>query len=375
MRKFTIPLLVCAGAFALPSLAGAQTADDSANLSEVIVTGSRVIKDGNDSPTPVTVISVAESEAIRPATIAEQLTDMPQFSGSRGQQSGIGSGSANGGNPNGNANVLNLRNFGLTRTLILSDGHRVASTSPDGTVDVDMIPQLLLQRVDVVTGGASAVYGADAVTGVVNFVTDTKFKGLKVNGQLGQSSLNDDRGKALGVAWGADVFGGRGHLEASYEYRADDGVDRRSSRDWFRARPLVLQTSNAGGVTSYQLYFNTTNNDRSFGGVILPGAAGQAATNANYNQYFASNGVLAPIDFGVRVPTATSNVSVGGSGAYFDASLKGQLNMHQLFTRFDYDFTDAVHGYLKASGTRNRLSNPIIQLVIAIVLTRFSSLL
>src|SRR5258706_2252765 len=141
-RISTFSLLVGASAFALPLLASAQTANDSDTLVEVIVTGSRVIKDGNDMPTPVTVISVAESEAVRPATIAEQLNDMPQFSGSRGQQSGIGSGSANGGNPNGNANVLNPPNFGLTRKLILSDGPRAASPSPDGTGGVDMIPQL-----------------------------------------------------------------------------------------------------------------------------------------------------------------------------------------------------------------------------------------
>ncbi len=318
-------------------------------LEEVVVTGSRVVKNGNDSPTPVTVVSVADSEQVRPATIAEQLNDMPQFSGSQGQQNGIGSGSANGGNPNGQANVLNLRNFGQTRTLILFDGHRVASTSPNGTVDVDMIPQILLQRVDVVTGGASAVYGADAVTGVVNFITDKNFSGMKINGQVGQSDQNDDRGGAIGIAWGGDLFGGRGHMLASYEYRGDEGVDRTTSREWFRRRPYVEQISNTATLTQFGLVMNATNNDRSFGGVILPPNA--TTTGLPYNQYFISNGVLAPVDFGIRTPVA--NISSGGSGAYFDPSLKGQLKMHQVFARMDYDFTDTVHGYFKASGTKN----------------------
>jgi outer membrane receptor protein involved in Fe transport len=347
MRNILLGVLI--GLTAVGALAQ-EAAEEQ--LTEVVVTGSRVVKNGNDSPTPVTVINVADSEQIRPATIAEQLNDMPQFSGSRGQNNGIGAGSANGGNPNGQANVLNLRNFGFTRTLILFDGHRVAPTSPDGTVDVDMVPQLLLKRVDVVTGGASAVYGADAVTGVVNFVSDTEFKGLKVNGQAGQSIYSDDRSKAIGVAWGADLFGGRGHVMASYEFRGNDGVDRRSSREWFRRRPFIVQVANSPTLTQYQLIFNATNNDRAFGGVILP-AAGQPTASALYNQYFASNGALSPVDFGTRFPTATSNVSIGGSGAYFDPSLKGELEMHQLFGRFDYDFTDAVHGYFKASGTRN----------------------
>src|SRR6201986_1154721 len=83
------------------------------------------------------------------------------------------------GSQNFSSNVLNLRNFGAQRTLVLFDGHRAAPSNADGTVDVDALPQMLVSRVDVVTGGASAVYGSDAVTGVINFVLDKKFEGLK----------------------------------------------------------------------------------------------------------------------------------------------------------------------------------------------------
>jgi outer membrane receptor for ferrienterochelin and colicin len=76
-------------------------------------------------------------------------------------------------------NFLNLRNLGAIRTLILEDGHRVPGTFYDTTVDTDMLPQMLIQRVEVVTGGASAVYGSDAVSGVVNFILDHKFEGIK----------------------------------------------------------------------------------------------------------------------------------------------------------------------------------------------------
>ena len=115
-----------------------------------------VITNGNDSPTPLTVVSVEQTQETHPGTIADQLNDMPQFWGSRNQSTNPQVGSATGGNPNPQANVLNLRNFGFVRTMILSDGHRVAPTSPDGGVDIDMIPQLLLQRVDVVADAVAA---------------------------------------------------------------------------------------------------------------------------------------------------------------------------------------------------------------------------
>jgi outer membrane cobalamin receptor len=194
-------LMILCGSLTATVVAYAQAAGNNAaaasdELTEVVVTGSRLIKNGNDSPTPVTVLSVEDAEAVHPGTVADQLNDMPQFFGSNNQASNAGAGNlGTGGNPNPNANVLNLRNFGTNRTLILWDGHRASATAPNGTVDIDMIPQLLLQRVEVVTGGASAVYGADAVTGVVNFITDTKFNGIKVNGQAGRSVYQDDETK------------------------------------------------------------------------------------------------------------------------------------------------------------------------------------
>nr|WP_253951148.1 TonB-dependent receptor plug domain-containing protein [Novosphingobium sp. SG751A] len=95
-----------------------------------------------------------------------------------------------------------MRSLGALRTLILYDGHRVPPTTPDGQVNVDMIPQTLLQRVDLVTGGVSAVYGSDAMSGVVNFIPDTTFTGLKWNAQSGISQRGDDNSFQAGAAWG-----------------------------------------------------------------------------------------------------------------------------------------------------------------------------
>src|SRR4029077_21047362 len=127
-------------------------------------------------PTPVTVVTVADILATHPSTPYEGLLDMPQFGGSKGASASNPGGT---GANNNNISAPNLRGLGQIRTLVLYDGHRMPPTEQDFLVDANLIPQLLLQRIDVVPGGASAVYGSDAMSGVVNFVTDRKFNGIK----------------------------------------------------------------------------------------------------------------------------------------------------------------------------------------------------
>ncbi|HUO21959.1 MAG TPA: TonB-dependent receptor [Caulobacteraceae bacterium] len=337
-------LLVGASALAFPLIAAAQTTPAQSSANEVVVTGSRVITNGNNSPTPLTVVNVTQMQDVHPATIADQLNDLPQFYGSQNQTSRAQAGSADGGNPNAQGNVLNLRNFGVTRDLILFDGHRVAPNSPNGTVDVDMIPQLLIQRVDVVTGGASAVYGSDAVTGVVNFITDTKFKGFKFNAQAGISQHSDGATQDVAAAWGGNI-GDRGHMLLSYEFRNNAGIPNYSSRAWGRDRYLLTQLTNSNGVATYQFVKGATRQDASFGGTITSLGAG---VNPYNNFYFSGPGVLSPVNVGTPV---TQRISSYGSGSFFDPSIEGALAEHQVFGRFDYDLTDAVHFYVKGDYT------------------------
>ncbi len=172
----------------------------------IVVTGSRVIADAANSPMPVTVISTKQLRGTTPANLADGLNKLPIFQGSQTI------GRPGDGSYNFSSNTLNLRNFGTNRTLVLLDGHRAASSNADGTVNVDTLPQLLISRVDVVTGGASAVYGSDAVTGVVNFILDKKFTGFKADINTGISTYTDAWSYNLGAAAGADLFGGRGHF-------------------------------------------------------------------------------------------------------------------------------------------------------------------
>jgi outer membrane receptor protein involved in Fe transport len=320
----------------IASGAHAQAAADagrSASAEEIIVTGSRVITNGNNAPTPVTVMDVSAALTTQPTIVADALNQLPVFSGSQSQTTTPGSTSA----AATSSQLLNLRNFGPTRTLILYDGHRVAPTSIASQVDANMIPQMLLQRVDVVTGGASAVYGSDAITGVVNFITDTKFTGIKLKAQAGISTYGDGGTQDVGVAIGKSFADGRGHFEASYEFFNDAGISARSAREWGR-QVLTVQNTAAGFV----LVRNSRLTNTSFGGLIVNGPFA--------NQTFADNGSISPLVRGTQI---TSTIDSGGGGGYQDGSLKASLRAHQVFARLDYDLTENIHAYAAASGTFN----------------------
>src|SRR5690606_23344534 len=129
------------------------------SLEEVVVTGSRVIADGFEAPTPVTVVSSDELNMAAPTSLVDSLNQLPQFRGSA-QPATTGVGTTG----NVGQSFMTLRNLGPTRTLILLDGKRVVPSGTDGVFDVSLIPESLVQRVEIVTGGASAAYGSDAVS-------------------------------------------------------------------------------------------------------------------------------------------------------------------------------------------------------------------
>jgi outer membrane receptor protein involved in Fe transport len=352
-RRVTL-LLASVSALALPSIAtGQPAAPPPASAETVVVTGSRLITNGNDMPTPVTVVSTENLEALKPTNIVDGLLELPVFEGSRSQQSAtITTGAAGAGAPA--SNQLNLRYFGANRTLILFDGQRVAPTTIANIVDVDSIPQMLIQRVDVVTGGVSAVYGSDAVIGVVNFVPDHNFDGVKLQAQAGESRYGDRQTWKTGIAAGTGLFDGKGHIEGSFQHYSDGGVISRLSRPYLQfsgstgtgAQAVV----NAAGVvtTPANPFVLLTNqpaplltNNSTFGGLITNGAL--------KGQTFNSNGVLTPFTHGTA--TATPTTEVGGDGSYNDTSLVAPLRWDQVYGRFDYDFDDHVHGHIQAGLT------------------------
>jgi iron complex outermembrane receptor protein len=335
LRSALCTLLAGSSALALAMPAAAQSADAAPSVAaeaDIIVTGSRTITNGNNSPTPVTVVTTESLQNVRPTSLTDSLNVLPVFSGSRGLASNPSATGTTGGG-NGTAAQLNLRNIGAQRNLVLMDGRRVPPTSFTNIVDADVIPQLLIKRVDLVTGGVSAVYGSDAISGVVNFITDTAFNGLKGQAQAGISSRGDDATHELGFAWGTKI-GDRSHFEFSYEYRDDAGIGRRSDREWFNR----TVTAGNGTTTPYFALANATLPGQPFGGKVNCGT-----TCAINGQYFATNGVLAPFANGTTYAGTTTQS--GGAGGYYDTALKASLLMHQAFGRFDTDLSDNVHAF------------------------------
>jgi outer membrane receptor protein involved in Fe transport len=208
-----------ASASAQDSVAEEDAAAEEAPEGQIIVTGSRIARDPNaTAPLP---ISTLDSEALRnfgstDATAA--LRQIPALISSGTVADSI----ERGGGGVGQA-TLNLRQLGSNRTLVVIDGWRhVSGVAGSQTVDVSTIPNALIERVEVLTGGASAVYGADAVTGVVNYVLKRDFEGLTLDGQMGISSQGDGRSARIEGVYGKNFAEGRGNVTFAAGYTKDN---------------------------------------------------------------------------------------------------------------------------------------------------------
>src|SRR5262245_2504760 len=189
--RSTRSAVAAAVALALSSAVLAQTqSGDEGAPNEVLVTGTRIRQtSGMDTPTPVAALSVDEISSMAPGSITDALTQLPQFYAS---STAAGFNTPNNGffnSPGGGS--LNLRGVGQKRTLTLLDGRRVVSSTIYWGPDINSFPKAMLKSVETVTGGASAAYGTDAVSGVVNYVLNTDFEGFDGHAQSGQTSRGD----------------------------------------------------------------------------------------------------------------------------------------------------------------------------------------
>ncbi|HEV7632964.1 MAG TPA: TonB-dependent receptor plug domain-containing protein [Steroidobacteraceae bacterium] len=321
----------------------AQNAD--ADVQEVVVSGSRVITNGYQAPTPITVISQDQLEAAAPSSISDALNQLPQFRGSaQPQTSGLGTTGTVG------QSFLSLRNLGSNRTLLLLDGRRLVPSSPTGVFDVSLLPESLVQRVDVVTGGASAAYGSDAVSGVVNFILDTNFTGFKTSVQGGISQQGDAENGRIEIAGGTKLFGDRGHLIFSAEYYRNGGVEYFGDRDWYGA---CARINNPALVPNFILACGVNSAQFTAGGMIPSGPLG--------GTQFVEGGRAIPFNYGSLRTTSTM---VGGTGAGAGPYPKDDVGAYfpmiaaidriNGFGHFKFDITDQVSAFaelLVAQGT------------------------
>lgn len=203
------------------ALASGQSAEsEKGAVQDIVVTGSRIRRPDYETASPVVSLSAATLQQAGTTNLTDFLTGYPGLIGSStsnqnsGDRAGIG---ATG------LNLLNLRNFGTQRTLVLVDGRRhVSGIEGSQDVDINTIPEDLVERVDILTGGASAIYGADAVTGVVNFVLKKNFAGVTARAQAGISEHGDAGQRLFSITAGTNFAGGRGNIALSYEYGVND---------------------------------------------------------------------------------------------------------------------------------------------------------
>jgi outer membrane receptor protein involved in Fe transport len=215
-------------------------------MQEVTITGSHIARTDYDSPQPVTAISAASLEAAAPANIIDFAVTLPALAGSTTVNSSSGSLS------NGEAGVaaLNLRSLGTNRTLVLVDGQRWVPSTIEGYVDVNTIPQSLVTGIDVTTGGASAAYGSGAVGGVVNFILNKKFTGVKADYQYGEYQLYDDPQNKFTLTAGTGFADGRGHVLFSGEVLGEQGNLSSApvfDKDGYFSMPNTTANMAAGG--------------------------------------------------------------------------------------------------------------------------------
>ncbi|MBB38453.1 MULTISPECIES: TonB-dependent receptor domain-containing protein [Hyphomonas] len=222
----------CFAALALSGTVHAQDATsdegpaDARELDTVTVTGSRLQRDNSNAPSPTTGFSAAEFEATGALTAADALAELPQFSNGFGSQSQTIN-TVNDGFSSGTA-LANLRNLGTQRTLVLVNGRRHVGGDPGrSSVDLNAIPAEMIDRIDVVTGAASAVYGADAVTGVVNIILKDDFEGAAFTVRSGTTSENDGEELQIAGTIGGGFDDGRGSALLSVEYTQSESIFHR----------------------------------------------------------------------------------------------------------------------------------------------------
>ncbi|HEY0113844.1 MAG TPA: TonB-dependent receptor [Allosphingosinicella sp.] len=342
----------------------ADVADAEAG-EDIVVTGTRVVRDGFQAPTPLTVLTKEDIDNTSPTNnIADFVNQLPQLAGSTkpsNSRLNISNGSAG-------INALNLRNLGEGRVLILLDGRRSVGSTIFGWVDVNTIPQALVDRVEVVTGGASSAYGSDAVAGVVNFVLNKRLEGLRVEGDVGVTTVGDGFNYSGSVAGGTSFAGGRGHVIFNAEIAHQDGIFSvdPNDRPWNFQGYMAFQdpTYVAGNGKPQFITFqqNAGQTNQAPGGFIT--ASTGTPAGALRGRYFGQNGQLIPFQYGaVNFPalggTNLPNRTVGGDFLLNDSNrrigLMPEDDRWGVFSRVSFEVADDIEIFALGSYHKQKI--------------------
>ncbi len=315
--------MICGAAFL--AMSGSASAQD-ATVEEIVITGSRIARQDYVANSPVSTVTSEAIQAAGSTTTEDVLNRLPQV---------VPGLTAASNNPSDGTATVDLRGIGPTRTLVLVNGRRMNPSTRANTVDLNNIPTALIDRVEVVTGGASAVYGSDALAGVVNFVLKNNFEGVELSSQYGVSEFGDGKTSNSYVLFGTNTPDGKGNVTAYASYYDRDRILPNSDRAW-------SLSSNAGGSGTGER-----------GGLNAVGTnpfGGSTSSPQNIRYAFNANGTPRPFvnDFGLgptsdRYDFAPVN-NLLSPGERFNAAVLGR-----------YDITDNLEfvGEFFYSDSRN----------------------
>jgi outer membrane receptor protein involved in Fe transport len=333
------------------SVSAAAEPQGQADTETIVVTGSRIARSGFTAPTPVTVVGQERLQVRGITNVGEALNELPSF---RALQTPATQ-QAQGGNIG--ARILDLRGLGATRTLVLVDGKRFVPSTTQGTIDVNLIPSALVERTEVVTGGASAAYGSDAVAGVVNFILNKRLDGLRASAQYGITERGDNAQKNVTLAYGTGFGDDRGHFVIGGEWDKVDGLGDCYTRiDWCPGQLAGNSAAGAGGLPA-----NVVAGPLGTGNLAQAGLINFGTTAANVRSFvprgitFNPDGSTRAYQYGTILGNATTPLfTIGGEDAVPNAYLQGILLSPPVerivgYGHLDYELSDGLTANLDLS--------------------------
>jgi len=330
-----------------------------ASVEEVVVTGSRIQNPSMSSPTPLTVIGEAQIKQASPSTVDDVLQTIPQLR----QDSGPNQVTRNTGSVSTGQSTADLRGLGAQRTLVLIDGQRPVPTNAQGTTSTSIIPLGLVSRVDVVTGGASAAYGSDAVAGVVNFVLKDRLEGFQGSVFAGVSQQGDNKDIGASLAGGTSALDGRLHLVGGLDYDNNKGIGNIYSRDWSQVEPgnsgtpLSFGASRPAGTPALGWANGVEYATQTPGGVINTARTAAGGTSTILNQLaFNPDGSVSPL---LRGPVF-GNLMINSSSNHIATpiaqwQLKEPLEQLSTLGRATYDISDDTQAFVQLNYARSHV--------------------
>lgn len=321
--KYAILAATAASAYTAPAVIAAE--EEEAQEERIIVTGSRIRRTEFASESPVTVMTAEQFELSGVVNTEDLLNTLPQTVPGLDRTSN---------NPGNGLATVNLRGLGSNRTLILINGSRALPATQGGTVDINSIPTSMIERVEVLTGGASAVYGSDAVAGVVNFILKDDFEGVQVNMGYQQAKEGDGAQFTTDFTLGGNFDGGKGNITFNMSMTSRDQVlqgDRDfavfAQTDTTDANGNVtLINGGSSGVPGTSIFSGALSQFPSFGGVFAEdGSFGEFRTGGSDNDFYN----YAPVNY-LQVPQERQQSTVRGHYEWADGH---EVYGRAMFTR------------------------------------------